>query len=156
MTWGNGGLFVQTWMSTLKQTSGQIMDLDSDSFKVALYNNTPTPNFSDILANCVYLAGQWVTGNEVTSGAAYPAGGVAPGGQALTESPTGTLMWTLAGISQASTTLTSVWGCLIYDNTLATKYAICAVPFGSAYNTTSGTFAITWPVAGIFNIDITP
>ena len=157
MAWGNGGLFIQTWMASLKQTALQIQDLDTDTFKVALYNNTVTPNYSDTLANCVYLAGQWVTGNEV-SGTNWAAGGVALTTVTLTESPTGTLMWTAANVSVATTTLsTTIYGCLVYDFTLATKYGTVAVPFpGSPYGTSAGTFGINWAAGGIFNLDLTP
>lgn len=131
-----------------------------DTFKVALYNNTPngsgTPPamFSVALASAVYLVGDWVTGNEV-SGTGWAAGGQTLATPATTESPTGTLMWTGGNISVSGTTLTNAFGCLIYDSTLATKYGLCAIPFGASYSTTAGTFGITWASAGIFNIKVT-
>jgi hypothetical protein len=164
MAWGNGGLFVQPWKSTLQRIANQTMDLDSDSFKVALYNNTPNgagsppAMFVVTLPNAVYLVGDWVTGNEV-SGTGWSAGGQALTTPAVTESPSGTLMWTGGNISVAGTTLTNAFGCLIYDDSgtgVTAKYGICAVPFGSGYNTVAGTFGITWAAAGIFNIDVTP
>lgn len=152
MAWGNGGLFVQPWTNTLKATTP--FNLTSDSLKVALYNNTPTPNYSDTLANSVYLVGQWVTGNEVT-GTNWAAGGVVLAGAALSESPTRSIMFTGTAVSVATTTLTGVYGCLLFDNTLATKYAVCAIPFpGSPFATVAGTFGITWAAAGIFAISL--
>lgn len=157
MAWGNGGLFVQPWIGTLTGTALQQFKWPTDSIKVALYNNTPTPNFSDTLANTAYLAGQWVTGNEVT-GTNWAAGG--PAGAVLasatiTESPTRTLMFDANDISVATTTLSGVYGCLVYDNTLATKYSLCAIPFaGSPFATVAGTFGITWATGGVFNISL--
>lgn len=154
MAWGNGGLFVNPWISFFKGTAGSVWDLDSDAIKVALYNNTPTPNFSDTLANSVYLVGQWVTGNEVT-GTNWAAGGVALASITITESPTRSIMYDAADVSVATTTLSSVYGCLVWDNTLATKYAVCAIPFsGSPYATVAGTFGITWAATGLFAISL--
>lgn len=157
MAWGNPGVFVNPMIGTLKQTAGVVFDLDTDVFKIALYNNTPTPNYSDTLANSVYLVGQWVTGNEVT-GTNWAAGGVALSSPTVTESPTGTIMWNASNVSVATTTIaTSIYGCLIYDSTLTTKYALCAIPFsGGPYGTSAGTFGITWAGGGIWNWDVTP
>jgi len=152
MAWGNGGMFVQPWINTLKSVTP--FNLTGDAFKCALYNNTPVPNFSDAIANCVYLVGQWVTGNEVV-GTNWVAGGVALTAPALTESPTRTLMWTTANVSVATTTLTNVYGVLIYDNTLATKYGVCAIPLpGAPFNTVAGTFGITWNALGILTMSL--
>jgi hypothetical protein len=163
MAWsvGHGGLFVQPMINKFQGIVTVNFQVGSggtpDTFKVALYNNTVTPNFSDTLANAVYLSGQWVTGNEV-SGTNWPAGGVNLTTPAMTEVPAGTLSWTCANVSVATTTLaTSIYGCLIYDNTLATHYALVAIPFaGAPYGTSAGTFGITWAAAGIFTINLTP
>ena len=162
MAWASthgSGLFTNPWISTLTQVTNQTMNLGTHAFNVALYNNALTPNFSDTLANCAFNAGQWVTTNEVT-GTAWATGGVAPGGQAITESPTGTLKWTLTNVSVTGTTISSgAYGCLVYDNQagLTAKYGLCGIWFGgTGYTTSAGTFAITWPTAGIFNILILP
>jgi hypothetical protein len=154
MTWGAGGLFVNPWIGTFNGTALQQFKWTADSIKCALYNNTPTPNYSDSLANSVYLVGQWVTGNEVT-GTNWAAGGQVLGSTTLTESPTRTLMFDAADVSVATTTLSSVYGCLIFDNTLATKYALLAVPFsGSPFATVAGTFGITWAATGVFTFSL--
>lgn len=165
MTWpANGGLFIQPWINKLQGVSTVNFQLgpagSPDAFKVALFNNSvssilPNP-YSVTLPNTVYGVGDWTSTNEVSSGGAYPTGGVTPGSPTLSESPQGTLMWTLANVTASGTTMANIWGCLIYDFTLATKYGLCAVPFGAAYSTTAGTFGITWAAGGIFNIDITP
>ena len=162
MAWGNGGLFINPMISTLKQTASQIHDLDAAAtFFVALYNNSITPNYSDTLANSGYNVGVWVNTTNEIFGTNWAQGGVALASPNIDESPTGTLRWTATAVSVATTTLaTSIYGCLIYDTdaSLTTvKYGLCAVPFsGGPYGTTAGTFGITWAAGGIFNIDITP
>jgi hypothetical protein len=156
MAWGNGGIFVPPMIGSMTGVALEQMKLASDSFKLALFGNTPTPNYSDTLANCVYGAGQWVTGNEII-GTGWAAGGVVLGTPALTESPAGTLKWTAVAVSVATTTLVGVYGGLIYDATLATKYALCAVPFpGGPYSTSAGILSVAWNAGGIFTLDITP
>lgn len=157
MAWpATGGLFTNPWKSLLQQVANQTMDLDTHVFNVALYNNSvsATP-FSVVLASAVYLVGDWVTGNEMT-GTGWVAGGYPITSPSVTESPTGTLMWSGGNISQAGTTLSTVYGCLIYDTNagLTAKYGVCAIPFGAAYTTTAGTFGITWAAAGILNIKL--
>ena len=45
-----------------------------------MYNNNPTPNKNDTLANNTYNAGQWVSsGNEVSQAGQWATGGVALG-----------------------------------------------------------------------------
>lgn len=159
MAFSASGLFVNPWIGKLQGASGQNFQLGTagtpDTFKVALYNNTvSTAPYSAALASAVYLVGDWVTGNEV-SGTGWAAGGQTLSTPATTESPTGTIMWTAGNVSVSGTTLSNVFGCLVYDNTLATKYGLCGIAFGASYSTTSGTFGITWAAAGIFNIKVT-
>ena len=40
-------------------------DLDADTIKAALYNNTPTPDNDVTSANSAYNVGQWATAQEV-------------------------------------------------------------------------------------------
>lgn len=92
--------------------------------------------------------------NEVT-GTGYTTGG-----EALT-TPTftigaGVATFDAANVSLASTTLASVEGVVLFDDTIAGDPLLCAVDFGTAYSTTAGTFAVTWNAAGIFTIDYTP
>ena len=167
MTWpANGGWHADPWIG-IKPRCGCQSQLGTagtpDTFKVALFNNsvlsTGSNPYSVALASAVYLVGDWATGNEVAmAGAPWPAGGVNLTTPTTSESPAGTIKWTVDPVSVASTTLaTSIYGCLIYDSTLATKYGVCAIPFsGAPYGTTAGTFGITWAAGGVFAIDITP
>lgn len=127
------------------------VDLDSETTnKIALYNNSITPNFD---TDTTQAAAPY-NANEVT-GTNWSAGGVVltTTGFSVT---TGTLAWTAGNVSVASTTLTAVRAGLIYGLALTTKSCICLVNFTSDYSTNNGTFAITWNGSGIFTIDLTP
>lgn len=144
------GLYVATFIDIL-DTTQLAVDLDLETHKVALFSNSITPNFSSDTAYGVspYDA------NEV-SGTGWSAGGVALTGTAVSESPTGTLMWDATDVSETGTTLTNARCALIYADALAGNNAIVLVNFGADYSTVSGTFAITWAATGVFTIDLTP
>jgi hypothetical protein len=149
MAWTASGLYVLTFIDIF-DTTQLAVDLDLETHKLALYNNTNTPNFS---TETVYT-----TTNEET-GTNWAAGGVVLTGTTVSESPAGSLMFDATDVSEASTTLSGVRGCKIYADALTTPTAdalIVGVNFGADYATTNGTFAIQWATAGIFAIDLTP
>lgn len=125
------------------------VDLNSDSFKVALATSSYTPDqdahdfFNDIT-------------NEV-SGTGYTAGGAALGSP--TFSYTGgsnTFAWDAADVSWSSSTITARYA-IIYDSTpgsSSTNPLVAYVDFGADVSTTAGTFTITWDSAGIFTITV--
>ena len=144
------GLFVSTWIDIL-DTTQLAVDLDLETHKIALFSDTITPNFSTDTAYGVapYNA------NEV-SGTGWAAGGVALTTTAVDESPTGTLRWDAADVSETGTTLTNAMAGLIYADALAGNNAILLVDFVTAVSTVAGTLTITWAAGGIFTIDLTP
>ena len=141
------GLFVSTFIDILDTTQLAI-DLDLETHKVAMFTDTIAPNFSTDTAYGVtpYDA------NEV-SGTGYSAGGVALTSTAVSESPTGTLMWDAADASWAGSTISNAMGALIYA---AGNNAIVLIDFVTAYSTTAGTFTIQWAAGGILTVDLTP
>jgi len=143
------GLFYPTFAAALNNTLA--LDLNLETHKVALFDNTITPNFD---TDTVYGAGSYGTTPEV-DGTGWAAGGVALVTTAISNSPTGTLMWDAENVSETSTDLTDARCALIYADA-ATDEAIVLVDFTSDYSTVAGTFAITWDVLGIFTIDLTP
>lgn len=148
MAWTVSGLYVPTWLDLLDTTQLAI-DLDLDTHRIALYNNTDTPNYSA-------ETGGYSATNEVT-GTNWAAGGVLLTGTTITESPAGTLMFDATDISVASATFSNAYGAKIYADALAGNNYICGVYFGgAAYSPNNGTFQITWAAAGIFALDITP
>lgn len=143
------GLYAPTFRDTLGNS--QIgLNLDLETHKIALFNNTITPNYNTDTAYGVapYNA------NEVT-GTNWSAGGVTITTTTFTVSGVG-LMFDAADVSVATTTLSNARGGLIYADALTGNNAICLVNFGADYSTTAGTFAITWNVLGIFTLDLTP
>jgi len=150
MTVTASGLFLPTFRDLLDTTQLAI-DLDLETHKGALFSDTVTPNFSSDTAYAVapYNA------NEV-SGTGWASGGVALVGTALSESPTGSLMFDATDVSETVTTLTNAECYLLYADALAGNNAICLVDFTTAYSTVGGTFAITWAATGVFAIDLTP
>lgn len=126
----------------------------SDTVNAALYGTTPTPNKDDTLAHNAYngAGGQWVTANEST-GTNYTPGGSALASKTETEA-TGTVTFDAADLSWATVTLSGVFGCLVYDNTVTNKYAFCWNYFGGSQAVTAGTFTVQWNASGIFTITI--
>lgn len=131
------------------------LDLDSHLLKLALYNNTGTPDKTVAAASAAYNTGQWVTGNEVTD-----AGGWAAGGRQLT-SPTSTFTgstYTFDAPDLTSGTITvgisNAYGCLIYDtqSTTVTNHGVCFLAFGGAVSAPSGTLTIVFNPSGIFTV----
>ena len=143
------GLYVATFVDVL-DTTQLALDLDLESHKGALFNNSITPNFTTDTAFGVspYDA------NEVT-GTNWAAGGVALTGTDLAIS-SGTLVHDATDVSVASTTLTGARCYALYADALANNNMIVLVNFGADYATSNGTFAITWNASGIFTLDMTP
>jgi len=157
MAWSASKIFSALITDVLNNTTA--IDLNTDaSLKVALYDNDITPDQTVTSANTAYNVGQWVTtGNEVSDGAEWAVGGVA-----LT-SPTSvfaTNVYTFDAANTASgtsATLLTVFGCLVYDDTIATPVAdqgLCYNYFGGTQSVTDGTFTVIWHVNGIFQLTL--
>lgn len=152
MAWSESKIF----RSFLADVLGNVaaFDLDADSLKVALYDNDITPDANVASANAAYNAGQWTSaGNEVFEAGQWAQGGVVLGGQTLNSATANTVF--LDGNDTASgvaATLSNVYGCLVYDDTLAAPVAdqgICFNYFGGANSVVAGTLTIAWNVNGI-------
>lgn len=135
--------------------------LGADSVKVALYNNTGTPDKDAALASTGYNTGQWVIANEVTDATNWVAGGRALASKTLTNPSTGLFMFDAADLAGGgNVTLSGVMGCLVYDDTITAgtggvaKQGICYNFFGGAQSVTAGTFTIVWNAAGVFQISV--
>ena len=134
--------------------------LDADTLKAALYNNNITPDKDATLANTAYNAGQWANTEEVSDGTDWDAGGEPVTGGALTTPSTGVVMFDASDTPQggASTTLASVFGCLVYDDSIAGGSAadqgVTYHYFGGSQSVTAGTFTIVWHANGLFRITV--
>lgn len=157
MAFATSGVFGALIEDSLEQTT--LMALDTDAFKVALFNNTTVPDEDAVSAATAYLGGTWTTANEVDDGTNWDAGG-----EPLV-TPTSTRaagVYTFDGENTvqggANTTLAAVFGCLVYDDTIASPVVdqgLCYNDFGGTQSVTAGDFTIQWHANGIFTITFT-
>lgn len=130
--------------------------LGADTVNVALYGNTGTPDKDAALTSTGYNTGQWVTGNELTDATNWVAGGRALAGKTFTTPATGVAMFDATDLAGGgNVTLTAVFGCLVYDNTITAgtggiaKQGVCYNYFGGSQSVTAGTFTIIWNANGV-------
>lgn len=134
-------------------------DFETGTWKLALFPNSITPDFTVARTAAMYGAGGvYTTGAELTGGN-WTAGGYTLAGTTVTpESPAaGQVKLDATDVSQTGTTISAARGCLIYKDSLTTPQAdqgLLVVDFGSDYSTSSGTFAITWDTNGIAYFDV--
>lgn len=158
MTFNTSGVFGALIEDSLEQTT--LMDLNADAFKVALFPDSVTPDVDATSAASQYGAGgTWTTGAEISDGTNWDAGG-----EPL-DTPTSTRtggVYTFDALDTvqggATTTLAAVFGCLVYDDTIATPVidqGVCFNDFGGTQSVTAGDFTIQWHVNGIFTITFT-
>lgn len=135
--------------------------LGADTVKVALFNNTGTPDKDAALTSTGYNTGQWTTGNEVTDATNWVAGGRTLASKTLTVPSTGVFMFDAADLAGGGTvTITNAYGCLVYDDTITAGTGGIADQgmsfnyFGGAQSVTAGTFTIVWNANGIARITV--
>jgi hypothetical protein len=116
------------------------VDLEADTIKVALYNNSHTFTATDTA---------YTTTNELATAGNYTQGGAALAGKAVTEGAT--TKWDATDLSWSSATFTAYYA-VIYDDTLVGNDLICCIDFGGAKTVTSGTFTLQWSVDGIITL----
>jgi hypothetical protein len=157
MAWSASKIFVATIEDILENTTA--IDLNSDSFKVALYDDDITPDQTVTSANTAYNVGQWVTtGNEVSDGAEWPVTGQALDSVTFASASNVLTFDAADEVSDGtSATLANVFGCLIYDATVATPVddqGICYLYFGGTNSVTDGTFTVVFNASGIFTLTL--
>ena len=142
MAWTASKVFVALFHDWAENTTE--VDLLADTCKAALFTDAITPNAEVSSANSAYGAGVWAA-NEVTDATGWPAGGVAITTPLSTVT---TNVYTFDGddtpSADAHTTLADVYGCLVYDGTIAAPVAdqgVCFNYFGGVNSVTAGTFA---------------
>jgi len=146
VAWGGSGWYADTWKLAMGTTQLAI-DLDLDTHKLALYDNSLTPDFSA-------TAPQYSTTNEIV-GTAYTAGGKVVTGTALTVS-SGILIWDGDDVSWAASTLTGVRGGIIYADALTNNNLIIGIDFTTGYSTSDGALLVSWSAQGIGRQDVVP
>lgn len=135
-------------------------DLDTHTFRAALYGNTgtPTPNVTSALS--AYNAGtsQWVTANEVSQAGQWATAGIALTSLVVNSATASVVFWDAADTASGSAaTLANVYGVLVYDDTLTTPVAdqgVCFNYLGGTNSVTNGTFTVVWNANGIWRATI--
>ena len=155
MAWANSKMF-QRFLTNM---IGNVLaiDYDADTFKIALYNNSITPDndvSTDVLTGYNGAASQWVTANEVIDssggGTDWPAGGVALGTKSLDVATADFVAIRAANVASGATAdIASAFGGLVYDDTLVNKPGMCYNYFGGTNSVTNGTFTVMWHANGI-------
>ncbi len=120
--------------------NGEI-DLEADTIKVALMDNSHTATATDNV---------WadVSANEI-SGTGYTANGQDLAGKSVTQAATTT--WDGTDTAWSSATFTA-YHIVIYDDTLASNDLICSFDLGGAQAVSSATFTIQWNAGGIVDL----
>lgn len=139
--------------------------LAADTLKVAVYNNTTTPDRTAAVTSTGFATGTW-SGNEIT-GTNWASGGVAIGTQSYAlDTGSSSFCFTVSGgqTSTATVTLAAFFGALVYDNSISagtvSKQGMCYNYFGGTQTVTAATFTILWAtpasaaVTAVFNIAV--
>lgn len=155
MAWTNSKIFQQTIIDALGNTTA--FDFDADIPKVALFDNTVTPSQTVSAANSAYAAGVWAAGG-VSDASGWPAAGRVLASITWTASA-GVCTYDAADTvsANATTTLAAVFGCLVYDDTLAAVVVDQGMSynyFGGTNSVTSGTFTVVWAAGGILALTL--
>lgn len=156
MAWADSRIFRAFLADALDNTTA--IDLGSDVPKVALYNNTITPDNDVTSANSAYNVGQWATAQEVYQAGQWAQAGVALAGTSLNSATADVVFYDANDTASGSAaTLAAVFGCLVYDDTLAAiviDQGISYNYFGGTNSVTNGTFTVVWNANGIFRITL--
>jgi hypothetical protein len=156
MAWADSRIFRAFLADALDNTTA--IDLGTDVPKVALYNNTITPDNDVTSANTAYNVGQWATAQEVFEAGQWAQAGVALGTTSLNSGTADVVFYDAADTASGSAAdLAAVFGCLVYDDTLAAiviDQGICYNYFGGTNSVTNGTFTVVWNANGIFRITL--
>lgn len=156
MSWGSSAIFRAAVTDMLNNTAA--MDLNSDTLKAVLYNNSITPDKDAAAASTAYNTGQWANTNEVAQSGQWAAGGVALSSVVASNPASGVYMLDAADTpSGLAATLTNVYGVLVYDDTLTTPVAdqgVCFSYLGGVQSVTGGTFTVVWHANGILRLAV--
>lgn len=144
MAWSASEWFMAWLEDSFENTAA--LDVNSDTFKLTLWDNDITPDQTVSTANSAYAAGQWVSaGNEVSDGTEWDLAG-----EPLTTvtSTRSTNVWSFDADNTpsggSSATLANVYGGMVYDDTVLDQ-GLFYTYFGGVNSVTDGTFTVIWP-----------
>jgi hypothetical protein len=158
MAWSTSEIFRVFLADVLTDTNLTTFGgLDADTIKIALYNNTTTPDQNVAVATSAYNTGVWVVANEVSQVGQWAVAGQTLAGQSLDQSVAATVFFDGTDTaSGAAATLANVFGCLVYDDTVTATAdrGICYNYFGGSQSVTNGTMTLVWNANGIFRFTL--
>jgi hypothetical protein len=173
MAFTKSGWYTQALLYQLlgtAQTGGTLNLTGNDaSNKISLHSSSGTDYASELATGGATAAIAWVSTNEVT-GTGWASGGVLLSTAAAGSTSVVTTFaqggagpyylqysWTNP-LAVSGTTLTSVYGSIIYSNVITApvnKPMLLVLCFGAAYSTVSGVFGITPSGSGLSQITLT-
>lgn len=152
MAWSNSKVFRALVKDVFDNTAA--FDFGSDVPKAALFNNSITPDQNATSANSAYNVSAWANTNEVTDATNWVAGGRALASTTLDAGTNGIVFYDAADTAGGGVvTLASVFGNLLYDDTLTTPVADQGIAYhyyGGSQSVTAGTFTIVWHANGLW------
>lgn len=160
MAWTNSKIFTAFIRDVLANDTA--MDVDGDAaIKAALFDNTVTPSQTVSAANSAYGAGVWAAGG-VGDTPSWPAVGrplVWGSATRLTAATANPIVFDADDTvsADATTDLASVYGCLVYDDTIAAPVVdqgMCFNYFGGSNSVVNGTFTVVWNASGVFALTL--
>lgn len=131
----------------------------NDALKVALFNNSVTPDRTVAVTSTGYNTGTWTTSNEITDATNWAAGGRP---LASTTLAAASAVCTFDAADTASggacTFANPAYGVLVYDASITggtvAKQGICFNAFGGPAQVTAGSFTVVWSASGLFQITV--
>lgn len=160
MAWTDSRVFREWITGPMFQSTGTgYAGLASNAVKVALFNNTTTPDKDAAVASTGFNTGVWVTANEVTDATNWVSGGRVLASKTFTTPSTGVSMFDAADLAGGGTvTLTNAFGCLVYDDAITAgtvaDQGVSFNYFGGGQSVTAGTFTIIWNANGIVRFTV--
>ncbi len=157
MAWSTG-LYSATVLDYMGLTITAGTGIDGDTINVALFGNAAkTPDKTVTSANTAYGAGVW-NADGVSDASGWPAVGRPLVTKTLTHTG-GVVKFDADDTVSANdtTTLSNVYGCLVYDDTLTTPVDGQGISFhnlSGPQSVSSGRFTVVWNSGGIFTITV--
>lgn len=155
MAWTNSKIFSAFITDALNRTNA--FDLNADTFKAALYDNSITPDQTVAAASTAYNAGVFASGH-VQDATGWPNVGR---DLASVTSGFASNVFTFDAADTVSansnTTIAGAYGTQVYDDTLASVVVDQGVSyhyFGGTQSVTAGTFQIAWHASGIVTLTL--
>jgi hypothetical protein len=164
MAWSASGVFQEfvknpaTRAFNAATAPTNYVDILTDVTKVALFNNTTTPDKDAAVGSTGFNTGVWTTTNEVTDATNWVSGGRSLAGKVYSD-VANAMMFDATDLAGGGTlTLAATYGCFVYDDAITAgtvaDQGICFNYFGGAQQVTNGTFTIVWHANGVLRFTV--